>query len=148
MTARGSPYTTSPEINLVVNRCEQGLLKEIHNLVSSSSTPTAVAGPTAAASEMFSKVAANEYRRHSMGYDDDSAEGSAIGLSEVDEAIRTAEVQAKLMLEQEAGEAMAAEAAESEKKGLEQVLQQEGASAEEKEVTARGDGLRSRSSDI
>ena len=105
----------------------------------SSSTPAVLATSTTAAGGIFSNVAENEY---------DSAEGSAVDLSEVDEAIRRAELQAKLMLEQEAGEAMAAQAAETEKKGLEQVLQQEGASAEEKEVTACGDGVRSRPSDV
>lgn len=95
----------------------------------SSSTPAVMA----------TKFDENEY---------DSAEGSAVDFSEVNEAIRTAEVQAKLMLEQEAGEAMAAKAAEMEKKGLEKVLQQGGASAEEKKVTACGDGVRSRPFDI
>ena len=90
-------------------------------------------------SELLSKVVETEGRRHLLGHEHAVYDSVAdLDEDEVDEAVRAAEIQAKLIAEQEAGEAVAAAAAETEKKCLENALRQEGASAEEKEVMACG----------
>lgn len=64
----GFPSTTSLGIK------PQGMLKEIRTLVSTtgsaSAANAAVVAPTRRASALFSQVAENEYRRHSVPYGD------------------------------------------------------------------------------
>lgn len=126
------------------------MLKEIRTLVAHSAAPAAGPDPAAAANALFSEIAATEYRRHTMIYDDDDDESaSRIADIEAEEEMRHAEVGAKLLEEQEAGVAAAVAAAKTQQKSLEHEL--EGVTVEEKKACARerywGKGVSNRITD-
>lgn len=138
-----TPLISPPPFNIpsLTIVCVQGMLKELRCLVSTSAT-SAAAAPSAAASALFSQIAATEYRRHSAGNDTEVRDSIArLVEEEAEEAVRRSEVEANLLAEQEAGVAAVVAVAETEKKGLEEELEHAGATIEEKEVNARGWGI-------
>lgn len=98
--------------------------------------------PTTAASALFSQIAATEYRRHSVGFEDEAIvfdDGGAGGAGRAQEeaeeaAARKSKIEADLLSEQEAGVATVVAVAETAKKSLANELLQTGATDEEKEV--------------
>lgn len=112
------------------------MLKEIRTLVSSSAASDAVTAPTAAASALFSQIAATEYRNQSVEFDDAASDSNArLAEEEAEEAARRSKVEAKLLAEQEAGVAAVVAVAETQKRSLEDELEHAGATVEEKEVS-------------
>ncbi|CAM9214612.1 unnamed protein product, partial [Scytosiphon promiscuus] len=128
-SADGAPPPTSDDL--------QGMLKEIRTLVTSSGSTSAanaaVVAPTRRASALFSQVAENEYRRHSIPYGD-AVDNSLLEEEEAEEEARRCEVETNLLAEQEAGVATVSAVTEGQKKSLEAQLEHAGATAEEKQA--------------
>ncbi|CAB1110287.1 unnamed protein product [Ectocarpus sp. CCAP 1310/34] len=102
----------------------EGMLKEIRTLVPSSGSASAacaaVVAPTRRASAPFSQVAENEYRPHSI------LPGDAVDTR--------SEIKANLLVEQEAGVVAVAVVADSQKKSLQEQLDNAGVTVEEKQA--------------
>lgn len=114
------------------------MFKQIQTLVTSSAS-SAAAAPVDAASALFSQLAASEYRRQSMelgagGVADLSDHDALRAEEEAEEMARRSLVEATLLKEQEAGVAAVVAVAETQKKNLEEELEQAGATVEEKKV--------------
>lgn len=117
----------------------QGMLKEMRTIISSSAAATttsaaAVADPSA----LISQEAETEYRQHAIETNEDNAMEEMANFEEVAENVRREEVEANLLAEQEAGVAAVVAAAETQKRSLEQELEQAGATVEEKQVGSGG----------
>lgn len=121
----------------------QGMFKQIQTLVTSSAS-SAAAAPADAASALFSQLAASEYRRQSMepgaggGVADLSDHDALRAEEEAEEIAKRSLVEATLLKEQEAGVAAVVAVAETQKKNLEDELEQAGATVEEKKVGHTG----------
>lgn len=111
------------------------MLKQIKTLVSSTAS-AAAADPAVAASTLYSQIAATEYRRQSMeqGLDALNESDALREEEEAEEMAKRSLVEATLLKEQEAGVAAVVAVAETQKKNLEEELDQAGATVEEKEV--------------
>lgn len=113
------------------------MLTQMRTLISSSAAATAVTTAEAAVADpsaFISQDAEMEYRLHTIDTHQDNTGEEIDHFEKIAEAVRREEVEANLMAEQEAGVAVVVAAAETQKRTLEQELEQAGATVEEKEV--------------